>query len=368
MRFLPRHCLTFKLNMEYQSDERVNFLIDSLFTANDKTPAFDTKPDELSVECDDDYRWQVTDNRGDILLDTVTQKSGRGAINLFGSDPSGELWMRYVFNRPLNISGIKMRNSFEYSVWVRTEYADKIKAITVSLAAEGGVKDDGTQNWGQFITWSFNGEEFQNGKWTKLSFNYYSPSKSYESWMQFTRIKGLYVRIIAKNPGDYVEATFDRFEYSDNRKVIENNINAPLNLSAASFKPQSLDKNIINFLNYKAVIAEGITVKQIKEAVKLDSKYTLGIVDKNGNEIGDDETVKSGMWLLVKYKKTEVSMYYIEIGNPIDISGIEDVPMPGRPLMLSAENNSGKVPGSGVKNINTATTASRACAGTSSRQ
>ena len=345
--------LTFKLNMEYQSDERVNFLIDSLFTANDKTPAFDTKPDELSVECDDDYRWQVTDNRGDILLDTVTQKSGRGAINLFGSDLSGELWMRYVFNRPLNISGIKMRNSFEYSVWVRTEYADKIKAITVSLAAEGGVKDDGTQNWGQFITWSFNGEEFQNGKWTKLSFNYYSPSKSYESWMQFTRIKGLYVRIIAKNPGDYVEATFDRFEYSDNRKVIESNINAPLKLSAASFKPQSLDKNIINFLNYKAVIAEGITVKQIKEAVKLDSKYTLGIVDKNGNEIGDDETVKSGMWLLVKYKKTEVSMYYIEIGNPIDISGIEDVPMPGRPLMLSAENNSGKVSGNGVKNINT---------------
>ena len=345
--------LTFKLNMEYQSDERVNFLIDSLFTAKDKTPAFDTKPDELSVDCDDDYRWQVTDNRGDILLDTVTQKSGKGAINLFGSDPSGELWIRYIFNRPLNISGIKMRNSFEYSVWVRTEYANKIKAITVSLAAEGGVKDDGTQNWGQFITWSFNGEEFQNGKWTKLSFNYYSPSKSYESWMQFTRIKGLYVRIIAKNPGDYVEATFDQFEYSDNRKVIESNINAPLNLSAASFKPQSLDKNIINFLNYKAVIAEGITVKQIKEAVKLDSKYKLEIVDKNGNEIGDDETVKSGMWLLVKYKKTEVSMYYIEIGNPIDISGIEDVPMPGRPLMLSAENNSGKVSGNGVKNINT---------------
>ena len=246
-----------------------------------------------------------------------------------------------------------MRNSFEYSVWVRTEYADKIKAITVSLAAEGGVKDDGTQNWGQFITWSFNGEEFQNGKWTKLSFNYYSPSKSYESWMQFTRIKGLYVRIIAKNPGDYVEATFDRFEYSDNRKVIENNINAPLKLSAASFKPQSLDKNIINFLNYKVVIAEGITVKQIKEAVKLDSKYTLGIVDKNGNEIGDDETVKSGMWLLVKYKKTEVAMYYIEIGDPTDTLEIEDVPMPGRPLLdeLSAGTDDMNIGGKGNKTV-----------------
>ena len=167
------------------------------------------------------------------------------------------------------------------------------------------------------------------------------------------RIKGLYVRIIAKNPGDYVEATFDRFEYSDNRKVIESNINAPLKLSAASFKPQSLDKNVISFLNYKTVVAKGITVKQLKDSVKLDDKYALAVVDKNGKEIADDETVKTGMWLVVKYKKTEVSMYYIEIGNPIDISGIEDVPMPGRPLMLSAENNSGKLSGNGVKNINT---------------
>lgn len=331
--------LTFKLNMEYQSDERISFLIDSLFTVKDKTPAFDTKPDGPDVDCDDDYRWQVTDGRGEIMLDTVNKHSGRAAINFFGNDPSGELWMRYIFNRNQNMSGLKMRNSFDYSVWVRTGYAEKIKEITVTLAAESGVNDDGTQNWGQFVTWSFSGDELVNGKWTKLSFNYYSPSKSYNSFLQFTRIKGLYVRIIAKNPGDYVEATFDQFEYLDNRKIVESNINAPLSLSVPSFKPQSLDENVISFLNYKTVVAEGVTVKQLKDSVKLDDKYSLTVVDKKGNEIADDESVKSGMWLVVKYKKTAVSMYYIEIGNPTDTLGIEDVPMSGRPFLnsLSAE-------------------------------
>ena len=331
--------LTFKLNMEYQSDERISFLIDSLFTVKDKTPAFDTKPDGPDVDCDDDYRWQVTDGRGEIMLDTVNKHSGRAAINFFGNDPSGELWMRYIFNRNQNMSGLKMRNSFDYSVWVRTGYAEKIKEITVTLAAESGVNDDGTQNWSQFVTWSFSGDELVNGKWTKLSFNYYSPSKSYDSFLQFTRIKGLYVRIIAKNPGDYVEATFDQFEYLDNRKIVESNINAPLSLSVPSFKPQSLDENVISFLNYKTVVAEGVTVKQLKDSVKLDDKYALAVVDKNGKEIADDETVKTGMWLVVKYKKTALSMYYIEIGDPTDTNGTEDVPMSGRPFLnsLSAE-------------------------------
>ena len=247
--------------------------------------------------------------------------------------------MRYIFNRNQNMSGLKMRNSFDYSVWVRTGYAEKIKEITVTLAAESGVNDDGTQNWSQFVTWSFSGDELVNGKWTKLSFNYYSPSKSYDSFLQFTRIKGLYVRIIAKNPGDYVEATFDQFEYLDNRKIVESNINAPLSLSVPSFKPQSLDENVISFLNYKTVVAEGVTVKQLKDSVKLDDKYALAVVDKNGKEIADDETVKTGMWLVVKYKKTALSMYYIEIGDPTDTNGTEDVPMSGRPFLnsLSAE-------------------------------
>lgn len=331
--------LTFKLNMEYQSDERISFLIDSLFTVKDKTPAFDTKPDGPAVDCDDDYRWQITDGRGDILLDTVNQKSGKGAINFFGTDPTGELWMRYTFNRNQNMSGLKMRNSFDYSVWVKTDYAEKIKEITVTLASEGGVNDDGTQNWSQFITWSFSGDELVNGKWTKLSFNYYSPSKSYDSGPQFTRIKGLYVRIAAKNPEDYVEATFDQFEYSDNRKIVEQDINAPLQLSAVSFKPETLDKNVISFLNYKAVVAEGVTVKQLKESVKLDNSYSLVLVDKNGKEVADSETVKTGMWLAIKYKRTVVSMYYIEIGDPLTADGVEDIQMSGRPLLTSAKTD-----------------------------
>lgn len=339
--------LIFNLNMEYPSEEKVTVLIDSFFTANEKQPDFDSKADGAAISCDDDYRWQITYDRGEILLDTVNKLSGKGAVNLYGSDPTGELWMRYIYNRNINLSGLKMRNSYDYSIWVNTQYADKIKEITFSFADEQGVNDDGTQNWKNFITWTFKGEELKNGEWTKLTFNSYSPSKSYSLSMQYTRIKGVYVRIIAKNPGDYVEATFDQFEYLDNRRIVESNINAPLNLSMPSLKPQSLDKNVISFLNYKTVVAKGITVKQLKDSVKLDDKYALAVVDKNGKEIADDETVKTGMWLVVKYKKTALSMYYIEIGDPTDTNGTEDVPMSGRPFLnaLSVETDNSNISG-----------------------
>ncbi len=102
------------------------------------------------------------------------------------------------------------------------------------------------------------------------------------------------------------------------------------------FTPDVLDQSVVKFLTYKAVVAEGTTYEQLLASIADKEGYFSAVVDPDGNEIDSETLIETGMWFQIHCDDYNgdymvVESYYIELGDPMNTSGIKDEFVPGAP-------------------------------------